>query len=245
MNFPGIHPAPLRPVRSFPRNSLIRRRVYTPCCASCGEMPARLKKRLCASLPTAFSVDAVLVPAAKGTELASPFARSVAGLQNRCPWLRLLFLALEEDACPELPHAPANLRPVPGRDLPAPAPGNEPAYAAHKLPGLSEYYLREKFRSRNGMVFTCHAVQLWAYAVKRTVPCDMPYYYLNGRRADRKIYYAAMLREKDADSLPPFLCINDVGESPEENPRREDMRFFFLDADYPDPSSFERGGSPA
>jgi hypothetical protein len=100
---------------------------------------------------------------------------------------------------------------------------------------------REKFRSRNGMVFTCHAVQLWAYAVKRTVPCDMPYYYLNSRRADRKIYYAAMLREKNSDSLPPFLCINDVGEAPEEHTWRKDMRDF-LDAYYPEPSSFESGG---
>jgi hypothetical protein len=100
---------------------------------------------------------------------------------------------------------------------------------------------RDRFRSRNGTVFTCHAVPLWAYALKRTVPCDMPYYYLNGRRADRKIYYAVMLREKDADSLPPFLCINDVGETPDDHSWREDMRNF-LDAYYPEASSFEIGG---
>jgi hypothetical protein len=103
---------------------------------------------------------------------------------------------------------------------------------------------REKFRSCNSMAFTCHAVQLWAYAMKRTVPCDMPYYYLNNKRADRAIYYTAMLREKDADSLPPFLCINDVGEAPEGHTWREDMRAF-LDAYYPIPSSFENGGSLA
>jgi hypothetical protein len=99
------------------------------------------------------------------------------------------------------------------------------------------------------MAFTCHAVPLWAYTAKRAAPCDMPYYYLNGRRADRAVYYAAMLREKGSDSLPPFLCINDAGETPaEETPAGgawiEDMRDF-LEAYYPEPSGFERGGRPA
>jgi hypothetical protein len=103
---------------------------------------------------------------------------------------------------------------------------------------------KQKFRTFTGMAFPCHAVPLWAYAMKRTVPCDMPYYYLNSKRADRKIYYAAMLREKNTESLPPFLCINDVGEAPKEHSWREDMRRF-LDAYYPEASAFELGGSSA
>ena len=166
MNSPAIHSSLLRPVRSFPRKALIRRRVYTPCRALCGKLAVRPEKRLRASLPAAF---------------------------------------------------PEELIQATGRD---------------------------KFRSRNGMVFTCHAVRLWAYAVKRTVPCDMPYYYLNSKRAERKISYAVMPREKNSDSLPPFLCINDVGEAPDEHSRREDMRTF-PDAYYPEASAFEIGGSPA
>jgi hypothetical protein len=80
--------------------------------------------------------------------------------------------------------------------------------------------------------------------MKRTVPCDMPYYYLNSKRADRNVYYAVMLREKNAESLPPFLCINDVGEAAEEHSWRADMRAF-LDAYYPEASAFETGGVPA
>jgi hypothetical protein len=86
-------------------------------------------------------VDAVLVPAGKGAEHASAFARSIAGLQRRCPWLRLLFLVLDGEELPDLPHAPANLRPVGGGDFPASAAGPDPARAAHDLPGLSEQYL--------------------------------------------------------------------------------------------------------
>jgi hypothetical protein len=128
-------------MRSFLRKVLIRRRVYTPCCASCGEMPSRPEKRLCASLSVTFPVDAVLVPAEKGAENTSAFVHSIAGLQKYCPWLRLLFFAPSGDELPDIPSVPAKLRPVRKRDFPASSAGFDTAYAAHSLPGLSEQYL--------------------------------------------------------------------------------------------------------
>ena len=95
-----------------------------------------------------------------------------------------------------------------------------------------------KFRTPEDMAFPCHAVPLLGYAQKQTVPRDMPFYYINAKRFDRLTYYEAMLREKTCGSLPPFLCINDVGDVPENHPWREDMRAF-LRAFYPEPSSFE------
>jgi hypothetical protein len=141
MNSPAMRPSLLRPVRSFLRKTLIRRRMYAPCCASCGEMPMRLEKRLCASLPAVFPVDAVLVPVADGAGQTSTFTRSITGLQRHCPWLRLLFLAMEGDELPEISHAPDNLRPIRRRDFPLSSTDFAPVYAAHDLPGLSEQYL--------------------------------------------------------------------------------------------------------
>ena len=95
-----------------------------------------------------------------------------------------------------------------------------------------------KFRTLNDMAFACHAAPLLACALKRVVPRDMPFYYINAKRFDRLTYYEAMLREKDLGTLPPFLCLNDVGDAPEDDPWQLDMQAF-LQAYYPAPSSFE------
>ena len=104
-------------------------------------MATRPEKRLCSSLPALFPVDAVLVPATQERGEASAFARSIAGLQRRCPWLRLLFLVLDGDELPDIPPASAKLRLVRKRDFPASPAGIDPVYAAHTMPGLSEQYL--------------------------------------------------------------------------------------------------------
>ena len=98
-------------------------------------------------------------------------------------------------------------------------------------------FARRKFRDFSGLTLTCHGAPLWAYAARRAVPCDMPYYYMNSRRYDRKLYYEAMLREKGQGTLPPFLCINDTGG--DTGVQMEEM-LAFLNAYYPDSSEFER-----
>jgi hypothetical protein len=70
----------------------------------------------------------------------------------------------------------------------------------------------------------------------------MPYYYVNAKRFDRLTYYASMLREKELGTLPPFLCLNDVGDVPESHLWREDMQTF-LRSFFPAPSPFERDAS--
>ncbi len=103
-------------------------------------------------------------------------------------------------------------------------------------------FARNKFRNPTDIVFPCHAVPLLAYAEKRTAPRDMPFYYINAKRFDRLTYYGTMLWEKDQGTLPPFLCLNDVGEAPEGDTWREDMQAF-LRLFFPTPSSFERKSS--
>jgi hypothetical protein len=98
-----------------------------------------------------------------------------------------------------------------------------------------------KFRDHSGMVLTCHGAPLWAYAERRAAPMDMPYIYLNSRRYDHQVYYAAMLREKDGESLPPFLCINDAGIS--DAARWLEHMLDFLEKYYPQTSGFEKAGN--
>jgi hypothetical protein len=98
------------------RREIIRRGLYTPCCASCGELPvfpdspqfARAPwTRPCVSLPVDFPVDAVILPAGRVEEER---------LRAICPWLRRIIRAGEGDA-----------------------PGS--ARLLHTTPGLSDHYL--------------------------------------------------------------------------------------------------------
>ena len=101
-------------------------------------------------------------------------------------------------------------------------------------------FCRDKFRSFRGMVFYCHMAPLWAYASRRAVPCDLPYYYINTKRLDRQAYYKALLREAgDAPLL--FYCLNDAADSREYIGWHDDMAVF-LRARYPHPSAFELSG---
>lgn len=100
-------------------------------------------------------------------------------------------------------------------------------------------FVKNKFRTLNDLALPCHAAPLLAYAQKQTVPRDVPYYYINSKRFDRMAYYEAMLREKDLGSLPPFLCLNDVGDGVKGDSWRADMQSF-LQAYFPSPASFEK-----
>jgi len=97
----------------------------------------------------------------------------------------------------------------------------------------------DKFRSFRGMVFYCHMLPLWAYAMGRGVPCDVPYYYIDIKRPDRLLYYQALIQGRGGDCLPLFFCLNDTQTWPGATRWREDMAAF-LQTGYPDPSPFER-----
>lgn len=113
------------------------------------------------------------------------------------------------------------------------------AYAVYKE--AVTRFSANKFRTNNEMAFYCHAIPLWAYAAKRAVPCDAPYYYINTKRFDRRTYYEALLREKGTATLPLFFCLNDVGEVGKvlkKHSWQKDMADF-LEAFFPEPSAFE------
>jgi hypothetical protein len=89
--------------------------------------------------------------------------------------------------------------------------------------------------------FYSHMAPLWAYVFKRAVPCDVPWQYVSTRRKDSKRLYASLLRQKDKDKRPLFLCLNDI---PGPNRRKQQRRLTeFLERRWPTPSSFERRGS--
>ena len=125
-------------IRQFLRRQAIRHGLYTPCCASCGEIgrrPEAAGAKLCASLPISFPIDAVIVPgcrheARKAETLAQDLSRSLAGLKQHCSWLRTIFGAgFAADPClPDL-----SCTDTPG-DLP-------PELHIHAIPGLAECYL--------------------------------------------------------------------------------------------------------
>jgi hypothetical protein len=93
-------------------------------------------------------------------------------------------------------------------------------------------------RAPGDIAFYCHGIPLWAYVRKTTVPCDVAWYYINAKRADRQQCYAALLREKNTGTLAPFFCLNDVGEAPPGDTWRAEMKRF-LSGFYPEKSSFE------
>lgn len=97
-----------------------------------------------------------------------------------------------------------------------------------------------KFRSREDLAFAPQALPLYACARKRGVPCDVPHYYINTKRFDRRVHYEALLRQKGSDCQPPFFCLNDVGDRRVRN-WREEMTAFLQDF-FPTASSFERKG---
>lgn len=104
-------------------------------------------------------------------------------------------------------------------------------------------FAQDKFRSFRGMVFYSHMAPLWAYAMRQAIPCDLPYYYINTKRLDRRAYYNALLREAEKTPLL-FYCLNDAADSREYLRWREDMAAF-LRTRYPNPSLFELAGERA
>ena len=101
-------------------------------------------------------------------------------------------------------------------------------------------FAHDRFRSFRGMVFYCHMAPLWTYAMRRALPCDLPYYYINTKRLDRLAYYRALLDEAETTPLL-FYCLNDAADSREYHAWREDMAAF-LESRYPEPGACELPG---
>ena len=92
------------------------------------------------------------------------------------------------------------------------------------------------------MAFYSHCLPYWSYFLKRAVPSDLPFFYINTARFDRKAYYRSMLKENGSGAIPLFFCLNDVGEPGQDDTRHADMREF-LNAYFPQPSSAEKRGT--
>ena len=96
----------------------------------------------------------------------------------------------------------------------------------------------DRFRTNRGMAFYSHAIPLLSFMRKRAVPCDVPSYYINTKRVFRRMFYRSLLAGGHERGMPPFFCLNDVGDAPQGHTWERDMRQF-LEAFFPEPSSFE------
>lgn len=103
--------------------------------------------------------------------------------------------------------------------------------------GIREFS-QNKFRKFNEIAFYCHALPFLSYTDKKSVPVDIPFYYINTNRFDRKTYYTSMLTEQNSGVLPLAICLNTVGERHPGHSRHKDMKRF-LTSFYPQPSNFE------
>ena len=101
-----------------------------------------------------------------------------------------------------------------------------------------EEFSGNRFRTDREMAFYCHAASLYAYVFGKAVPCDVPWWYVNTKRRDRRRLYASLLEQKATGRAPLFLCLNDV-------PVRGRRWFWqkqlarFLEAYWPAPSPWE------
>ncbi|MDR0827779.1 MAG: hypothetical protein LBN33_07900 [Desulfovibrio sp.] len=97
-----------------------------------------------------------------------------------------------------------------------------------------------KFRTTKEMAFYCHAASMWCYAMKKAVPCDAAYWYVNTKRRNRRSVYAALLAQKNSGRAALFLCLNDVSPGTKYFFWRRSL-INFLQQYYPLPSPFECG----
>ena len=124
------------------------------------------------------------------------------------------------------------------------AHGPYPQTRSNVLEALEHYagfisgFTQNRFRAMNELATHCHAVPLWAYARKRTVPRDLPSYYINTKRFDRRNFYKVLLRDRNSGTLPLFFCLNETGHVLEPLGWRSDLAAF-LKRFFPRPSAFE------
>jgi hypothetical protein len=101
-----------------------------------------------------------------------------------------------------------------------------------------------RFRTDGEMAFYCHAASLWAWVFRRAVPCDVPWWYVNVKRRDRRRLYASLLARTAEDRAPLFLCLNDVPAKGRRWFWRRQLAAF-LAKRWPAPSPFETEPSGA
>lgn len=112
----------------------------------------------------------------------------------------------------------------------------EDAFSFYK--DIIEGFSGNRFRTTAEIAMYSHALPLWIYSLRRLVPCDERYYYVQTRRRDRVAYFQAILHSQ-ADHVPPlFFCINDVGNQSKTNQWQQDLRSL-LTLYYPAASPFE------
>ncbi|GHU02923.1 hypothetical protein FACS1894158_00080 [Betaproteobacteria bacterium] len=99
-------------------------------------------------------------------------------------------------------------------------------------------FSHNKFRTTEEMAFYCHAASLWCFAMKKAVPCDVAYWYVNTKRRNRRSVYAALLAQKNSAFAPLFLCLNDVSPGTWAFFWRRSL-IKFLQQYFPLPSPFE------
>jgi hypothetical protein len=101
-----------------------------------------------------------------------------------------------------------------------------------------EAFSRNKFRTTEDLAFYCHAASMWCLVMKKAVPCDVAYWYVNTKRRNRRSLYATLLAQKNSGYAPLFLCLNDVSPGAKAFFWRRSL-IKFLQQYYPLPSPFE------
>jgi hypothetical protein len=97
---------------------------------------------------------------------------------------------------------------------------------------------KNKFRSVKDIAFYCHAAPLLSVYQKKSIPCDISYYYINIEKVDRQAYYNHLLnnKNKSESSLPIYMALNDTSNKSFNG--TADM-YKFLKLFFPKKSNFE------
>lgn len=85
----------LYPFSNFVRKLLIRKHLYFSCCASCGEISTPVENCLCTSLDIDFPIDALVWSPDRSVD-KDAFARTVAFIRKRAPWIRSIIVLSDE-----------------------------------------------------------------------------------------------------------------------------------------------------
>jgi hypothetical protein len=85
---------------------------------------------------------------------------------------------------------------------------------------------KNKFRTNNEIAFYSHAIPLYSSYLKKAIPCDITYYYLNIAKVDRGIYYKLLLDNKYTGQLPYYISLNDTIDKVNGNIFHSEMKDF-------------------
>lgn len=134
-------------------------------------------------------------------------------------------------------HSSSRVVPVITAHIPCPMSRDAASRAFAFFQRAIEGFSSHRFRGMDEMAFYCHAAPIFACNAGEAAPCDVPYYYLNVKRPDRRLYYSALLRRNSKSPL--FACLNDVPDKTWTERWESDMRRF-LSSFLPRASKFEK-----